>query len=106
MKKLCVVVILIAAITCCSFAGALPRIGSHVAGPNIYLSRYYILNGEEETGSKNLVTAVLADYRGFDTLCETTVLFLAGLSTIVLLYKKTREEKDVPRDKRDRRKNR
>ncbi len=106
MKKLCVALIILATVICCSFAGALPQIGSHVAGPNIYLSRYYIMNGEEETGSKNLVTAVLADYRGFDTLCETTVLFLAGLTTAVILYKRTREERDVPRDQEKRRRKR
>jgi multicomponent Na+:H+ antiporter subunit B len=32
-----------------------------------------------------MVTAVLADYRGYDTLGETTVIFTAGLSCLLLL---------------------
>ena len=44
----------------------------------------------------NLVTAVLADYRGYDTLFETAVIFTAGISLILLLRRpssgKPREE--------------
>ena len=100
MKKLCVVLMLMAALLFCCNTEGLPRIGSHVAGPNIYLSRYYILHSKEDTGSDNMVTAVLADYRGFDTMCETTVLFLAGLSTVLLLYKGKRKNAATPLDKR------
>ncbi|HJJ48565.1 MAG TPA: hypothetical protein O0X39_06225 [Methanocorpusculum sp.] len=45
---------------------------------------YYIANTEEETGSANAVTAVVFDYRGFDTLGEATVLFIAVLGIIML----------------------
>ncbi len=38
----------------------------------------YIANGTTETGSSNLVTSVVVNYRGFDTLGEVTVLFLAA----------------------------
>lgn len=51
---------------------------SHVA------SRYMTMS-EEETHSPNMVTAVLADYRGFDTLGETSVIFTAGAVTFVLV---------------------
>jgi multicomponent Na+:H+ antiporter subunit B len=34
------------------------------------------------------VTAVLADYRGYDTLGETIVIFTAGLACILILMKK------------------
>lgn len=40
---------------------------------------------EEECGVPNMVTAVLADYRGYDTLGETTVIFTAGVAVILLL---------------------
>lgn len=49
-----------------------------------YTSQYYIDNGVEDTGAINLVTAILFDYRGFDTLGEATVIFIAAL-TISLL---------------------
>ena len=39
----------------------------------------------EETSVPNLVTAVLADYRSFDTMFETTVVFAAGLACFLLL---------------------
>ena len=40
---------------------------------------------EEECGVPNMVTAVLADYRGYDTLGETTVIFTACVAVILLL---------------------
>jgi len=43
---------------------------------------------EEEIGVPNMVTAGLADYRGYDTLGETTVIFTAGVSVILLLRRR------------------
>lgn len=45
----------------------------------------YINDVMRETGVPNIVTAVLASYRGYDTLGETTVVFTAGIGVIVLL---------------------
>ena len=45
-----------------------------------YLERAY-----DETHTPNVVTAVLASYRGFDTLGEVTVVFTAGLGVLLLL---------------------
>lgn len=50
----------------------------HVGGA--YLERNY-----EETHIPNVVTAVLASYRGFDTLGETTVIFTGGIGVLLLL---------------------
>jgi multicomponent Na+:H+ antiporter subunit B len=50
-----------------------------------HVSPRYIEKALEETGAPNMVTAVLADYRSFDTLGETTVIFTAGLSCLLLL---------------------
>jgi len=49
------------------------------------VSRHYITQTEAQTGVPNFVTAVLADYRGFDTLFETVVIFTAGLAIIAIL---------------------
>ena len=46
--------------------------GTPVAGS------YYISNAYRDAGTDNIVTVVLADYRGFDTLGETVVVFAAG----------------------------
>ncbi len=47
---------------------------------------YYLRNGQMETGSNNIVTSVVFDYRGFDTLGEAAVLFLVVTSISMLLF--------------------
>ncbi len=63
----------------------LPTIGAHDTPANGEVSDYYINKAVRETASPNLVTAVLADYRGFDTLFETCVLFLSGVVVCMTL---------------------
>jgi len=62
------------------------------ADPNspasLWVSNRYIEKCVEETAVPNLVTAVLADYRGYDTLFETAVIFTAGIAVIMLLRRK------------------
>lgn len=48
----------------------------------------WIEKGQEETGVPNMVTYGLADYRGYDTLGETAVIFTAGVSVILLLRRR------------------
>ena len=50
------------------------------------VSHRYIYKGVDETGSANLVTAVVLNYRGFDTLGEVTVLFVAATGVGAALY--------------------
>jgi len=38
-----------------------------------------------ETRVPNAVTSVLADYRGYDTMFETSVIFTAGIAVMMLL---------------------
>jgi multicomponent Na+:H+ antiporter subunit B len=51
----------------------------HAAGPD------YIARSVAETGIPNVVSSVLASYRGFDTLGETVVIFTAGIAVLMLL---------------------
>ncbi len=54
---------------------------------NVYtMDDYFLRNGQVETGSNNIVTSVVFDYRGFDTLGEGTVLFIAVSSISMLLF--------------------
>lgn len=50
-----------------------------------HVSPRYIEKTLEETATPNAVTSVLADYRGYDTLGETTVIFTAGVACVLLL---------------------
>lgn len=58
-------------------------------------SERIIANGTDETGSANLVTSVVLNYRGFDTLGEVTVLFLAssGAGALISLLPASRPKK-------------
>jgi len=49
------------------------------------LSTYYIQDSRDATEVPNLVTSVLADYRGYDTMFETVVIFVAGLGILSIL---------------------
>jgi multicomponent Na+:H+ antiporter subunit B len=49
------------------------------------VSHYYIENTMRDTGVPNMVTAVLADYRGFDTMFETVVVLIAIIAIMAIL---------------------
>ncbi len=63
----------------------MPSWGDPQAPASRHVSPRYIEKTEKETATPNMVTSVLADYRGYDTLGETTVIFTAGLSCLLLL---------------------
>ena len=49
------------------------------------VAKRYIENGQEETGAVNIVTGMILDYRAFDTLGESHVLFIAACAVLILL---------------------
>jgi len=63
----------------------IPGFGDPTAPANTHVAQYYINNALPETGVPNIVTAVLASYRGFDTLGEVAVIFTAGVAVLLLL---------------------
>lgn len=63
----------------------MPAFGDPMAPANAYLGQQYIEATPTDIEVPNLVTAVLASYRGFDTLGETVVVFTAGLACLLLL---------------------
>jgi multicomponent Na+:H+ antiporter subunit B len=65
----------------------MPKWGDPRSPANMHVSPYYLRHSLEDTATPNVVTSVLADYRGYDTLGETTVIFTAGISCILLLRK-------------------
>jgi multicomponent Na+:H+ antiporter subunit B len=63
----------------------LPPFGTPDAVIHKHVAPRYLGETVKETGVPNAVTSVLADYRGFDTLGETTVIFTAGIGVMLLL---------------------
>jgi len=62
-----------------------PLHGDPAAAVHQHVGPRYIEQGPVEVGMPNMVTAVLASYRGFDTFGETFVIFTAGLGVLLLL---------------------
>ncbi|WP_222105251.1 DUF4040 domain-containing protein [Denitromonas halophila] len=63
----------------------LPAFSDPGAPIHQHVAPRYLTEGPVKTGVPNVVTAVLASYRGFDTLGETFVVFTAGIGVIALL---------------------
>ncbi|MFC2157439.1 hydrogen gas-evolving membrane-bound hydrogenase subunit E [Acidobacteriota bacterium] len=53
---------------------------------------FYVTHAYEDTHTPNMVTAILADYRGYDTLGEETVILTAGLICFLLLRRGRKDE--------------
>ena len=71
----------------------LPAFGDPNHPINNEVSARYIENGLQETGAVNIVTGMILDYRAFDTLGESSVLFTAAMVVLFLL----RKDKDSAR---------
>jgi multicomponent Na+:H+ antiporter subunit B len=86
-----VVVILVGVLVVYGTLG-LPSFSDPQSPIHRHVAPRYLEEGLKETGVPNIVTAVLASYRGYDTLGETTVVFTAGIGVIALLRRRRRQE--------------
>ncbi|HII60425.1 hydrogen gas-evolving membrane-bound hydrogenase subunit E [Pyrococcus horikoshii] len=59
-----------------------------------YTDDYYIKHGLEDVGGMNIVTDIVFDYRGYDTIGEATVLFTAIAGAVALLRPWRRERNE------------
>jgi multisubunit Na+/H+ antiporter MnhB subunit len=59
--------------------------------PPSQMDDYIIEHTQQETGANSAVTAVVFDYRGFDTLGEATILFTA-VAGVVMLFRRRKSE--------------
>ena len=73
----------------------MPVFGDANAQINKHVAPHYIDKTAEEIGMPNIVTAVLASYRGYDTLGETTVILTAGIGVLALIGRVRREGEDA-----------
>lgn len=72
-------------------AWGLPGFGDPQAVIHHHVVPRYLNDVVRETGVSNAVTAVLASYRGYDTLGETSVIFTAGIGVLLLLKGRRRQ---------------
>ena len=86
MKKLSLIPVLLVGALLIYAAEDFPEWGSSSAPASASpLSSHFISNTGVDTEVPNMVTAVLADYRGFDTMFETVVVFIAGMAVLAIL---------------------
>lgn len=77
------------------FVNEFPDFGDGNSPASTHLSPYFIQHTMDDTSVPNIVTSVLADYRGYDTMFETTVILTAGLACFFLLRLPEDEEKEI-----------
>ena len=65
------------------------------ATPMLVVDGKYIIESGNEIGIPNLVTSVLASYRGYDTLGEITVIFTACIGVLILLGRSKDDYKGI-----------
>ena len=77
----------------------LPEYSDANAPIHRHVAPRYLNDMPREVDVPNVVTAVLASYRGYDTLGETTVVFTAGAGVVALLRRRRRPRRDDGRAK-------
>ena len=63
----------------------MPAFGDPNAPAQVHVAPRYILESGKEIGVPNIVTSVLASYRGYDTFGEVVVIFTAAIGVLILL---------------------
>jgi multicomponent Na+:H+ antiporter subunit B len=77
---------------------SLPPFGTANAVIHKHVVPRYLADSLKDTMVPNVVTSVLADYRGYDTLGETTVIFTAGIGVLLLLKGRRRHKAGAAAD--------
>ena len=85
MKKM--LVIIVSLLILAAFFGVMAMTLTFGSPKVTDMDDYFLRHGQEQTGSNNECTAVVFDFRGFDTLGESTVLFCA-ISGGALIFRK------------------
>ena len=68
------------------FWGAADAVHPFGSPGNAPMDEYFLRNAQRERGANNVVTSIVFDYRGFDTLGEAAVLFTA-VSSVAALFR-------------------
>jgi multicomponent Na+:H+ antiporter subunit B len=94
LRVLALITVIITGIILIYGAMDMPDWGDPNSPASLHVSPRYIEKTMEETATPNVVTSVLADYRGYDTLGETTVIFTAGVSCILILRRRRQRKQE------------
>ncbi|MFT6582873.1 MAG: multicomponent Na+:H+ antiporter subunit B [Alphaproteobacteria bacterium] len=78
----------------------MPNYGDPNAPIHNHVAPTYLADSQPKTSIPNVVTVVLASYRGYDTFGEVTVIFTAGVGVMVLLQRRRRRGGKRGDDKR------
>ena len=79
----------------------MPAFGDANAPANLHVAPRYLNDSFAEVGLPNVVTSVLASYRGYDTLGEVTVIFTAGVAVMLLLGGRKGDDAGIKNEPRE-----
>lgn len=79
----------------------LPPTGDATNPDNNEVAAKYIEDGMADTGAVNIVTGMILDYRAFDTLGESNVLFIATCAVLILLRLDKNEKTDTTKEEEE-----
>lgn len=89
LRKILAIILCVVFIGFLSFANSdLPIYGETNTPVHLHLTKYYIENTKNDIGVPSIVAAILASYRGYDTLGETSVILIAGLAVVLILARR------------------
>lgn len=88
MRILPLIIVIITGVLLIWAGQDMPAFGDPDAPANHHVSDWYIEHSEEDIAVENMVSSILADYRGYDTLGETTVIFTSGIAVVLLLRRR------------------
>lgn len=82
----------------CIAVADLPRFGDAGAPIHNHVAPEFIAGSATDIGVPNVVTSVLASYRGYDTLGEVVVVFTAAIAVLLIIggYTRPQRRKDAP----------
>lgn len=88
-NKIAIVLLICIAVVMFMAISELPPYGSADSPGQNYVAQRYVEGALTDTGALNMVAAIVIDYRAYDTLIETTVLFTAIIAVFIVLKKGT-----------------
>lgn len=87
-------VVVVTGMALLSATADMPPFSDPAAPAHTHVAPRYIQASPSEIGIPNMVTSVLASYRGYDTFGETVVILAAGIGVLLLLGGRRHRDKE------------